>query len=162
MPTQTAILSEPLIDSDSAPPIRLSREIEWYSMTDSEAQIQQQDDEPVSTLRLWLRYCQSPFLAAEKTPENAVCDFSDSVSAIPEVMAITYQMEDDAILVWTFISRRDKAVRALVYEMELNLMERYPALLFDFHVLSKENLLEPFIPQNLPGSVTFYKSADGN
>ncbi len=96
-----------------------------------------------------------------QTPEHSLYDFSVGVSKIEEVKAVTYQTEHNIIRVWTFIEKRDKNIRKSVYEKELELMEKYNNLIFDFNVVVL-NYGEPLIPQDLQGSITYYKGSNGN
>lgn len=102
------------------------------------------------------------FESTEQTPRHAVYHFSRSVIAISEVKAVTFQVEDNIIRVWTFIARRDKMVRKAIYEKELCLMDSYPNMIFDFNVVSIRSLSEPFIPQNLHGFLSFYRNINGD
>ncbi len=91
------------------------------------------------------------------SPKHAVYEFCVNVSAIPEIKAVTYQTENDIVIVWTFISKRDKKVRRLIYEREMELMRSYPNIVFDFNVV-RANHLETFIPQDLQGYLSYYKN----
>ncbi len=58
--------------------------------------------------------------------QKPVYHFSHSISVIPEVKAVTFQMESGIIRVWTFILKRDKKIRKSIYMKELDLMDEYP------------------------------------
>jgi len=90
-------------------------------------------------------------------PQHAVYEFCVNVSVIPEIKAVTYQTENGIVIVWTFISKRDKKVRRLIYEREMELMRSYPNIVFDFNVV-RANHLETFIPQDLQGYLSYYKN----
>lgn len=102
------------------------------------------------------------FPAPELTPRHALYDFSVEVSKVQEVKAVASHIENDIIRVWTFISKRDKAVRKSIYKKELYLMDKYPEMVFDFNVVSIRNFSGPFVPQNLHGSLSFYRNVNGD
>jgi len=95
-------------------------------------------------------------------PQCALYDFSIWISPIHPVRAITYQIEKTIIRVWTFISQRRRAVRQMIYEKELLLMDKYPDLLFDFNVVQLNSNTETFIPQDLQGNLIYYNNMNGN
>jgi hypothetical protein len=90
--------------------------------------------------------------------ESALAEFSAGVVPVPDVVALTYAKERHAHLVWTFIRRRDKAVRSEIYALERWLMDRYPGLTFDFNVVALEQ--HPggtLVPDDLQGRVVMYR-----
>ena len=93
----------------------------------------------------------------KQNPQHAVYDFCVSISAIHEVKAVTYQTENNNVLVWSFISKRDKKVRRLIYEKEMKLMQNYPNMVFDFNVVTISSYSETFIPQDLQGYLVYYR-----
>jgi hypothetical protein len=93
----------------------------------------------------------------KQNPQHAVYDFCVSISTIHEVKAVTYQTENSNVLVWSFISKRDKQVRRLIYEKEMKLMGNYPDMVFDFNVVTISRYSETFIPQDLQGYLVYYR-----
>ena len=89
---------------------------------------------------------------------KALYEFSKNISLEKEVVAVTYETEMEIIRIWTFIEKRDKKVRRSIYDRELDLMEAFPRLVFDFNVVSLEGLrTKPFIPIDLKGYLVFYR-----
>lgn len=100
--------------------------------------------------------------SADSLPQYALYDYSIGISHIHSVRAITYQIEKTIIHVWTFISQRSRAVRQMIYEIELLLMDKYPDLLFDFNTIHLSSNTEAFIPQDLKGNLIYYSNMNGN
>lgn len=102
------------------------------------------------------------FILYDRFPEPgsnvqyAVYDFCVNVSAIPQVKAVTYQIENNIVIIWTFISKRDKEVRRLIYEKEMKLMSSYSNTVFDFNVVTISDYSDTFIPQDLQGTLSYY------
>lgn len=94
----------------------------------------------------------------ERTPKHAVYDFSVEVSKIREVKAISYQVENGIIRVWTFIPRRERSIQRLIYNKEMQLMLKYPELIFDFNVICFKSLSERFIPDDMYGGLSFFRN----
>jgi hypothetical protein len=94
----------------------------------------------------------------ESLTNKALYEFSKKILTEKEVMAVTYETEKGIIRIWTFIEKRDKKVRRSIYTQELNLMETFPNLIFDFNVVSLErSKTKPFIPIDLQGHLIFYR-----
>jgi len=102
------------------------------------------------------------FPKPEISPKFALYTFSMAVSDIPEVTAVTYQIEQETIRVWTFIPKRDKAIRRSIYEEEFALMDNYPNMIFDFNVVSLEDFASSFIYQDSHGYLVFYRELGGD
>lgn len=89
----------------------------------------------------------------------ALYEFSKKVAQQKEVVAVTCEAEKEVIRIWTFIKKRDKQVRRSIYTWELELMNSFPDLIFDFNVVSLEASRErPFIPSDLQGYLIFYRN----
>jgi len=87
-------------------------------------------------------------------------DFARAVAAIPGVVAVSHAIEGTVKRVWTFIVRRDKAVRRRVYLAELGLMDAFPDLQFDFNVISLEEApSRGLVSGGLYGRIVFYRGA---
>lgn len=94
----------------------------------------------------------------ESLTNKALYEFSKKILIEKEVGAVTYETEKGIIRIWTFIGKRDKKVRRSIYTQELNLMENFPNLIFDFNVVSLErSKTKPFIPVDLQGHLIFYR-----
>jgi hypothetical protein len=90
--------------------------------------------------------------------EAALREFSARIMSVPDVVAVTYTKERHAHLVWTFIWRRDKAVRSRIYVVERWLMDSYPRLTFDFNVVSlNQQHAGSLVPDDLQGRVVMYR-----
>ena len=90
--------------------------------------------------------------------ESALSEFSAKVVQVSDVVALTYAKERHVHLVWTFIRRRDRAVRREIYALERWLMDRYPALTFDFNVLALgQTETGTLVPDDLQGRVVMYR-----
>ena len=61
------------------------------------------------------------------------------VSCIPEVEYIFLLEEDTAFGIWTIIDVLDRDVRRRIYEKEAMLIDAFPGIPFDFHVVAREN-----------------------
>lgn len=161
MPSETGVLAKTL--TYSFPVIFRSYRSESFSLSLSQTSVRQETE--ISNSYLVNRKPATGSFAFYDTfpepapnPQHAAYSFCVHVSAIPEVKAVTYQTENDIIIVWTFISKRDKRVRRLIYEREMELMESYPNMIFDFNVVNIANYSESFIPQDLQGYLSYYKN----
>lgn len=167
--TETKILGETL--HHSSPTIYMSSgdcgDLGCFSLSGSKPLSNELDKtafeyvELIAPQRMYSEYYVLTFHGTEQSPQHAVCCFSHNIINISEVKAVTFQIENDVIRVWTFISKRDKAVRKAIYMKELDLMDDYPNMVFDFNVVSIRSFSEPFIPQNLHGSLSFYRNING-
>ena len=61
--------------------------------------------------------------------------FIRHVSRMVQVIAICSRKEDNVIHVWTIIEAPDKVLENQIYAEEMKLMEHFPDILFDFHVI---------------------------
>jgi hypothetical protein len=61
--------------------------------------------------------------------------FGESVSTIPQVQYIAAWAENGTVHFWTIIPQRDREVQRTIYGKELKIMERFPAINFDFNVI---------------------------
>lgn len=93
-----------------------------------------------------------------KREDLALKDFAERLAAIPEVVAISHATEGTIQRVWTFVVRRDKALRRRVYLDEVGLMEAFPDLQFDFAVVSLEDApARALVPDVLQGHIVCYR-----
>lgn len=72
-----------------------------------------------------------------KIINHALDLFVSDLSQIPQVVRVEILENDRGIDIWTFIEKRDPAVRTRVHECQFRLVERFPRLMADFHVVSK-------------------------
>jgi hypothetical protein len=106
--------------------------------------------------RLWNVIDPAPSQA--KGVEAAAYLFAKRVARISEVRAVTYATERETYVIWTFIARRNKAVRREAYEQELGLMHEFSAIAFDFNVVALDQIEErPLLPDDLQGRIVFYR-----
>lgn len=90
--------------------------------------------------------------------EEAAFSFARRVSLFPEVVAVSYALDGDVNLIWTFIRQRDKAVRRRVYLEELVLMDQFPGMTFDFNVVSLDETRPALlVADDLQGWLVFYR-----
>lgn len=90
--------------------------------------------------------------------EAAVYRFSKRVGRISELVAVTYSVDRDVCLIWTFIRRRDKLVRRQIYEQELELMREFAEIRFDFNVVALDRTEEQaYLPDDIHGQIVFYR-----
>lgn len=61
--------------------------------------------------------------------------FKSRVSGIPEVKGAFATVEDEQVCIWTIIDEKDKEVRRKIYDIEMELMEHFTDISFDFHVI---------------------------
>jgi hypothetical protein len=93
-----------------------------------------------------------------KREDLALKDFAERLAAIPEVVAMSHATEGTIQRVWTFVVRRDKALRRRVYLDELGLMEAFPDLQFDFNVVTLEDApARGLVPDDLQGHIVCYR-----
>ena len=91
--------------------------------------------------------------------ESALTSFAAQVAGIPQVEAVAHSIDGDVHLVWTYIKERDKDVRRRIYTLELELMEQYPGISFDFNVVALARVEgQPLLPQDLQSRIVFYRS----
>jgi hypothetical protein len=57
------------------------------------------------------------------------------VSRISQVNAACFRQEDSTMHVWTILKSPERLVEHQVYAEEMKLMERFPEIIFDFHVI---------------------------
>ena len=82
------------------------------------------------------------------TSENTLRSFlHGQLSRIPEVRRVTISEREKngarIVEVWTALSKDDRDIRYRVYEVEEQIMDRFPEWLFDFHVfVDKDDLPE--------------------
>ena len=102
------------------------------------------------------------FIDASPSPADrvgaALYSFAKRLRGLPNLRAIVYAHEGGVQLVWTFIERRDKAVRRTVYEAERRLMDECPDLAFDFNVISLDQYHDrSLLADDVRGSIVFYR-----
>lgn len=61
--------------------------------------------------------------------------FIRQVSHLPEVVAVCFRQEDNTMHVWTILESPERSVEHQVYAGEMKLMESFPEIVFDFHVI---------------------------
>lgn len=99
-----------------------------------------------------------PVASRAKGIEAAAYLFARRVAGIPEVRAVTCSTEREVYLIWTFIRQRNKAIRREVYQQELQLMNEFPTLTFDFNVIAIDQIEDrPLLPDDLQGRIVFYR-----
>lgn len=62
-----------------------------------------------------------------------------SISQISEVEYILFSKIEDYYEIWTVINKLDREVRERIYDIEFNILRRFKALYFDFHVICRNN-----------------------
>jgi hypothetical protein len=88
----------------------------------------------------------------------AVYTFAKRLRSREAVKAVAYATEGKVHLLWTFIMRRQKDIRAQVYEEERRLMDEFPDLTFDFNVLSLDRFSSgPLLPDDMQGQFVYYR-----
>ncbi len=75
--------------------------------------------------------------------EEAIYSFVRDVRKVGAVKAVSYAVLNDTVQIWTFIPERDKLARSAIYDVEFELMGRYPSLKFDFNVISLDSVQQP-------------------
>lgn len=68
---------------------------------------------------------------------NAIMEFMSKVSKISGVTKVVYKPKGNTITIWTYIQKPDKDLQFSVYEIEQQLMEKFPELIFDFTIIFK-------------------------
>lgn len=68
---------------------------------------------------------------------NATIEFISKVSKISGVTKVAYKPKGNIITIWTFINKPDKDLQFSVYEIEQQIIEKYPELVFDFTIIFK-------------------------
>jgi hypothetical protein len=93
---------------------------------------------------------------------RALHAFMGKVAPIPEVRAVTVSLEREVTLVWTYLTTRDRAAREHVYRAELELMESFPGLTFDFNVVPRPDAAASTVPADLglEGRICCYYASD--
>ncbi|MEM3335881.1 MAG: hypothetical protein QXY47_07610 [Thermoplasmata archaeon] len=66
---------------------------------------------------------------------NATIEFISKVSKISGVTKVAYKPKGNIITIWTFINKPDKDLQFSVYEIEQQIIEKYPELVFDFTII---------------------------
>lgn len=108
-----------------------------------------------SVERLWRIIDAAP---SRSRVDQAVYHFAKNVWTVPSVVAVTHARDRNVNLVWTFITYRDKAVRARIYARERELMERYPDVVFDFYVVAlDQGAYGVLVPEDIQGRVVLYR-----
>ena len=79
----------------------------------------------LKTLELVERFYSNPVLHT----------FVRQVSYISQVIGICFRQEDSTMHVWTILESPERSVEHQVYAEEMKLMERFPEIIFDFHVI---------------------------
>lgn len=83
---------------------------------------------------------------AEGVEDAAVYTFRQLVSEIQAVEAIIVTRMAGGYSIWTVADQLDEATRERLYDWEWELMQLYPDLSFDFHLLERQGRdLEEFV-----------------
>jgi hypothetical protein len=61
------------------------------------------------------------------------------ISKVSEVEYILFSKIEDYYEIWTVINKLDREVRERIYDIEFNILRRFKALYFDFHVICRNN-----------------------
>ena len=69
---------------------------------------------------------------------SALMHFAYGISKEPHVTEAWSSSEEDATIIWAFIDEDTTEVRRSVFEAELETMEAFPDLEFDFYVFSSK------------------------
>jgi hypothetical protein len=89
---------------------------------------------------------------------SAAYMFAKKVSALREVEAVTHVVDRNVNIIWTFIGRRDKAVRRLIYQQEMAIMQDFPDLIFDFNVVSLDQIAKAsLLPEDVQGHIVLFQ-----
>ncbi|MFQ6034209.1 MAG: hypothetical protein ACE5KR_05035, partial [Candidatus Bipolaricaulia bacterium] len=67
--------------------------------------------------------------------KGVACLFGESVSTISQVRYVAVWAEDGTVHLWTIIPKRDREVQRKIYGKELEILERFPAMNFDFNII---------------------------
>ncbi|GLI52392.1 hypothetical protein [Thermodesulfovibrio yellowstonii] len=70
---------------------------------------------------------------------NAIIEFISKVARFPEVIKVAYKPKGNIITIWTFIKKPEKNLLFSIYEIEHQIMEKFPELIFDFTVIFKNS-----------------------
>jgi hypothetical protein len=63
----------------------------------------------------------------------------EQIFVVPEVEHIFFSTENDSINIWTVINVLDREVRRKIYDAEYDILDFFKDLLFDFHVVCRNN-----------------------
>jgi hypothetical protein len=61
------------------------------------------------------------------------------ISKVLEVEYILFSKIEDYYEIWTVINKLDRGVREKIYDIEFNILRRFKALYFDFHVICRND-----------------------
>lgn len=61
------------------------------------------------------------------------------ISKVIEVEYILFSKIEDYYEIWTVINKLDRGVRERIYDIEFNILRRFKALYFDFHVICRND-----------------------
>lgn len=61
------------------------------------------------------------------------------ISKVLEVEYIIFSKIEDYYEIWTIINKLDREVRERIYDIEFNILRRFKALYFDFHVICRND-----------------------
>jgi len=61
------------------------------------------------------------------------------ISEVLEVEYILFSKIEDYYEIWTVINKLDRGVRERIYDIEFNILRRFKALYFDFHVICRND-----------------------
>jgi len=93
---------------------------------------------------------------------EAIASFVSHCQEIPEVRAVTVTFDNEVIQVRTFLTARSRPLRDRIYAQELQLMEGFPLLTFDFNVLPRPEAASSDDPSDLglEGQICCYYRTD--
>ena len=88
--------------------------------------------------------------------------FIANCARLPEVKAVTVSFDNDVIQLRTFLTSRSRKIRDRVYVLELDLMERFPDLVFDFNLATRTHPRTSDYPSSLDleGQICCYISPE--
>ena len=95
----------------------------------------------------------------EKNP--AVHEFIQRVSAIEGVRCVVAEPEEDAIHLTTFARNLSEEDHTAIYDIEIDLIDSYPAMLFDFHLRDADRNLGA-TPESIEGECLVWGSLDAD
>jgi len=73
--------------------------------------------------------------------------FGESVSTISQVRYVAAWVEDGTVHLWSIIPQRDREVQQKIYKKELEIMERFPGMNFDFNIIFyPQEDISPILP----------------
>lgn len=78
-----------------------------------------------------------PEIALNTTVDTVGSVLAQALSQIPEVEYVLLTKEETFLNVWTVIDKLDRSVRHQIYDIEFDIMGKFPELHFDFHAIAR-------------------------